>query len=210
MRRKRIYILIICIFSSFMYSCSDKKPTVTNRKNDNREISIRAVSYADFEKFVQATEYITDAERYGWSIVQQDVFNYKVIKDATWKKPDGLHSPESKNLPVNQVSYNDAIAYCKWANTRLPTYDEYWELIKNDKRKVITDNKGPISKVDDVNLLGNVWEITQTVFDDSVRLAGGSLFCSKNTCHGTSKERELYVDRETGNIHIGFAVIPLS
>jgi len=38
-------------------------------------------------------------------------------------------------------------------------------------------------------------------------LAGGSLFCSKDTCHGTQKDRELYVDKETGNIHIGFSVL---
>lgn len=43
----------------------------------------------------------------------------------------------------------------------------------------------------------------------SVRLAGGSLFYSEDTCHGTIKERELYVDQETANIHIGFSVIEL-
>ena len=42
---------------------------------------------------------------------------------------------------------------------------------------------------------------------ESVRLAGGSLFCSVNSCLGTVKDRELIVDKETGNIHIGFSVI---
>ena len=40
-----------------------------------------------------------------------------------------------------------------------------------------------------------------------MRLAGGSLFCSIDTCHGTQQERELYVDKETGNIHIGFSIL---
>ena len=42
---------------------------------------------------------------------------------------------------------------------------------------------------------------------DQVRLAGGSLFCSRDTCHGTQEDRELYVDKETGNIHIGFSIL---
>jgi len=178
----------------------------TNRKKP--DLKLQVVSYDQFEHFVEATGYITDAEKYQWSIVQTDVYNFKVVRDATWRKPDGVHAPNSKQLPVTQVSYNDALAYCKWSKTRLPNYDEYWRLIESDQRKVVTANNGPITSVDAVNILGNVWEITSTTVGDSTRLAGGSLFCSKNTCHGTSPDRELYVDKETGNIHIGFAVIP--
>ena len=65
----------------------------------------------------------------------------------------------------------------------------------------------PISNVHEVNILGNVWEITEVEDGNSVRLAGGSLFCSENTCHGTVKERELFVDKETGNSNVGFCVI---
>lgn len=168
---------------------------------------LRAVTYAQFEAFVLETGYVTDAEKYGWSIVQTDVFNFKKVTGATWKKPDGLHAVRSKKLPVTQVSYNDAMAYCEWAGWQLPTYEQYWELIPSDQRQVVTNYNAPISQVDEVNVLGNVWEITQTTQGNDVRLAGGSLFCSPTTCHGTSKERVLYVDKQTGNIHIGFAVI---
>lgn len=54
-----------------------------------------------------------------------------------------------------------------------------------------------------------MWDITKNEDHKLVRLAGGSLFYSENTCHGTIKERELFVDKETGNIHIGFSVIDL-
>jgi len=123
--------------------------------------------------------------------------------------PDGSHVPISKDLPVTQVSYNDAIAYCKWANCRLPSYNEYWKLIRKDKRMVVADNNAPISSISEVNVLGNVWELTEPESGESVRLAGGSIFCSPKTCHGTDKSRELFVDKETGNIHIGFAVVKL-
>jgi len=165
------------------------------------------VSYSQFELFVNQTGYVTDAEKYGWSIVQTDVYNYKTIKNANWKTPDGVNKPNSKELPVTQVSYNDALAYCKWAKKRLPTYKEYWELIKNDTRVIVSDNKFPISNLNKVNILGNVWEITEVEDGNSVRLAGGSLFCSETTCNGAVKERELFVDKETGNINVGFCVI---
>ena len=42
-----------------------------------RELSLNPVSYAHFEKFINETNYITDAEKYGWSIVQLDVYNFK-------------------------------------------------------------------------------------------------------------------------------------
>jgi hypothetical protein len=179
----------------FSFNCTRKKNNLT------------PVSYNQFELFVKETGYVTDAEKYGWSIVQTDVDHFKTVKNANWKIPDGLNKPSSKELPVTQVSYNDALAYCKWAKKRLPSYEEYWELVKNDSRVIVSDNKFPISKIDEVNIVGNVWDITAIEKDNLVRLAGGSLFCSKTTCHGTVKERELFVDRETGNIHVGFSVI---
>lgn len=93
------------------------------------------------------------------------------------------NEPKSSNLPVTQVSYNYAMAYCKWSGSRLPTYDEYWELIKDDNRKVITNIKAPISEVEHVNIIGSVWELTNTFKGNEIRLAGVSLFCSQNTCH---------------------------
>jgi Sulfatase-modifying factor enzyme 1 len=173
----------------------------------NSKEKLEVVTYGQFHVFVKETGYITDAEKFGWSIVQRDVFNFHKVAGANWRKPDGRNEPESEDLPVTQISYNDAIAYCEWSGSRLPTYDEYWRLIEDDKRKVITDKNGPVTAADKVNILGNVWEITLTENNGNIRLAGGSLFCSPNTCHGTTKERELYVDKQTANIHVGFAVL---
>ncbi len=172
----------------------------------NTKPKLQPVSHAQFKAFVKATNYITDAEKYGWSFVQLDVYRFNAVKGATWQKPDGANTPTPQS-PVTQVSYNDALAYCRWSNSRLPNYEEYWQLIKKDKREVITNNNAPISVVDSVNILGNVWDITNTNKGDSIRLAGGSLYCSEHTCHGTSKDRKLYIDKITGNTHIGFAVI---
>jgi len=185
-------LLFLLIFSS----CGKKK------------LVLKPVSFGAFEAFVNATGYVTDAEKYGWSIVQLDVYNYKKVDRATWRKPDGINSVHSSNLPVTQVSYNDALAYCEWAKKRLPTYDEYWNNIKDDKRIIVSENKLPISEIQEVNVVGNVWDITTTQNNKGdIRIAGGSLFCSKSTCHGTVEETALFVDKETGNIHIGFSIV---
>ena len=96
---------------------------------------LKPVSVKEFKEFVNATGYETDAEKYGWSIVQVNVFDFEIVNGANWLKPDGK-TPSSDSLPVTQVSYKDAIEYCKWANVSLPTYEKYWEIVKNDKNLV--------------------------------------------------------------------------
>ena len=195
---------LILLFATGLLNLSCEKETT--------DVYLQPVSVADFEKFVTETGYETDAERYGWSIRQIDVYNFVKVDSANWKIPDGETPITDKRLPVVQVSYNDAKAYCDWIGARLPSYEEFWDLTKNDIRTIATDNQYPISPIDSVNVIGNVWDITEPIPADTakveqVRLAGGSIFCSKETCHGTDINRKLYVDKETGNIHIGFSIV---
>ncbi len=176
--------------------------------DDTKSFYLKPVTVEDFAKFVQQTGYTTDAEKFGWSVVQYDVFDFEVVEGATWHVPNGLDSAKA-DFPVAQVSHNDAVAYCNWTNTRLPSYEEYWELVKQDDRKIMF-NINTFAKAREANLVGNYWDITASNDPMKVRLAGGSIFCNTTTCNGTSKDRELFVDATTGNIHISFAVVELN
>ena len=155
---------------------------------------------------MKSTNYTTDAERYGWSVVQEDVYNFKIVNDATWIRPDSL-STTPIDWPVTQVSYNDAMAYCAWAKVRLPTYEEYWSLVEKDQRPInISSTK--ILAAENVNLVGNTWDITSTQnTQGEIRLAGGSFLCNENSCNGADPNRNLFVSKDTGNTHISFSVI---
>ena len=170
------------------------------------QLNLKPVTVEQFREFIEDSNYMTDAEKYGWSIVQTDALNFKIVEGANWKKPDGINN-SIDSLPVTQVSYNDAVEYSKWVGLSLPTYEQYWDIAADDDRLIVSDNLYPILPVNDVNVVGNVWDITKPINSNKVRLAGGSIFCSIDTCHGTQKDRELFIDKETGNIHVGFSIL---
>lgn len=103
-----------------------------------------AVTNSAFKKFTEATGYVTEAEKLGWSYVpdylvglsdQQSIVGksenlpwWVGVQGANWRHPLGPQSSafDFEDHPVVHISWDDANAYAMWMGKRLPTEAE-WE-----------------------------------------------------------------------------------
>lgn len=176
--------------ASDKYAMSREKPAhqVTV---DGFYMDITEVTNKQYKKFVDATKYITIAERnINWeemknelpphtpkphdSILQPGslIFNKNINAvvnmnnylqwwtwkiGANWKHPEGPESDINGKdyYPVVHIALEDAIAYCKWANRRLPTEAE-WEAAAQGTRKDAIFTWGNDATILDSN--ANTWQ----------------------------------------------------
>ncbi|MEV8468352.1 formylglycine-generating enzyme family protein [Fluviibacterium sp. DFM31] len=122
---------------------NDGEDPLRNARVKPFRIASTTVTNAQFEAFVKATGYVTEAERFGWSFVFwaqvpqrlgptqgiQGVEWWRRVDGANWRDINGPGTQAETwfpDHPVVHISWHDAMDYAAWVGGRLPTEVE-WE-----------------------------------------------------------------------------------
>lgn len=141
--------MVLLAGGEFLMGTDDGAGYAADGEGPVRRVSLRpfwidttAVSNAQFAEFVDAAGHVTAAERAGWSFVFAGLLPddfpetcavaatpwWRQVFGADWRHPEGRQSSidDRGEHPAVHVSHHDALAYCGWADKRLPTEAE-WE-----------------------------------------------------------------------------------
>jgi formylglycine-generating enzyme required for sulfatase activity len=185
------------------------------------ELDTGLVTVAAFRQFVSATHYETTAEKDGFDFTGE-VGGLRKNEGGNWRTPGPARNPAADDTAVVAVSFDDAQAYCRYRNSRLPTENE-WEYVARGGAEHRTfpwgesvalargmssgrpkANAGPAGGIGDRyhGLSGNVWQWVDSRYDSTHHVVKGGSFVDANPANRrtTSRggEEPLYASDDAG------------
>jgi formylglycine-generating enzyme required for sulfatase activity len=108
------------------------------------ELDAHPVSVQAFRQFVDATHYKTEAEKVGFAYAYVGGGKLSSVNGGNWRNGLKQHLIVDESAVV-AVSFQDAVAYCKYKGQRLPTEDEWEYIARGPERHTFPwgENMGP-------------------------------------------------------------------
>ena len=138
-RAGRSPFMVVLPTGSFLMGSVDGEPGTRDEELPRHRVDIEVgiamsrteVTVAQFREFINASGYVTDAARLGTaSVYEEKTGRMHSVRGVSWKN-DYAGERAKDNVPVVNVSWNDADAYAKWLaqhtgkNYRLPSEAEF-------------------------------------------------------------------------------------
>jgi formylglycine-generating enzyme required for sulfatase activity len=108
------------------------------------ELDALPVSVQAFRQFVDATHYKTEAETVGFAYAYVGGSKLTRVEGGNWRNGLKQHEVVDESAVVG-VSFQDAVAYCRYKGERLPTEDEWEYIARGPDRHTFPwgENMGP-------------------------------------------------------------------
>ncbi|MEW5987796.1 MAG: formylglycine-generating enzyme family protein [Chloroflexota bacterium] len=189
-------VLLLIPAGEFLMGASNFDTNAKNREKpqhriylDNFWIDQTETTIDMFARFVDETNYETTAETNGFGYIWSDG-KWQQVLGANWKYPSGKDIVTVVDMPVSQVSWHDAQAYCEWAGRRLPTEAEWEKAARGTDGRIypwgdfipdstllrFNQEHGPasvgsypagVSPYGALDIAGNLWEWVADWFDEN-------------------------------------------
>jgi uncharacterized caspase-like protein/formylglycine-generating enzyme required for sulfatase activity len=111
---------------------------------DPFELDALPVSVQAFRQFVEATHYKTEAEAVGFAYAYVGGSKIQSVPGGNWRNGLKQHEVVDESAVV-AVTFQDAVAYCRYKGERLPTENEWEYIARGPERHTFPwgENMGP-------------------------------------------------------------------